>query len=128
MYRFAKPLLREATDVVDDEDDDDDTAEMADERLRSDAAFLANILRVVEDFVLEKILSSWWRGRGIKAKRKANKSHEAAALIICSGNAGILDRRRTIKCSSKSQPITSCEYCNTMVSTRRKSEPFNSFT
>lgn len=55
MYRFAKPLLREATDVVDDEDDDDDTAEMADERLRSDAAFLANILSVVEDFVSVKI-------------------------------------------------------------------------
>ena len=50
MYRFAKPVLRAATDAAeDDEDDDDDTAEeMADERRRSTAAaFLANILRSV---------------------------------------------------------------------------------
>lgn len=57
MYRFAKPLLRAATDAAeDDEDDDDDTAEMADERRRSTAAaFLANILRDVGSMIAEDL-------------------------------------------------------------------------
>ena len=57
MYRFAKPLLRAATDVVDDEEDNG-TADMAEERRRStDAAFLANILRgVVEAGARWKVL------------------------------------------------------------------------